>query len=137
MSDEDDEGSYIIVLFFFYNILILVWYYVDIYEYSHTSTIVRASNSADNSMTEVIFMIHKQVYLYLSSIRKPEKVMNAESALRWCSAANDWVEFSRRTVTAAEKIDLSFISSCKLQHIDETTTFIDWRYAMSTNISHS
>lgn len=53
--------------------------------------------------------------------------MNAESALRWCSAANDWIEFSRRVVTAAEEVDLSLISSCQLQDIEEASTFIDWR----------
>ena len=61
--------------------------------------------------------------------------MNAESALRWCSTANDWAEFSSRVVTAAEKVDLSFLSHSKLCDIDEANTFIDWRYAMSAKHS--
>ena len=60
-------------------------------------------------------------------------MMNSERALRWCSAANNWEEFSGRVVSAAEKVDLSFLSGCRLQDIDETSTFIDWRYATSAN----
>ena len=47
-------------------------------------------------------------------------MMNSERALRWCSAANNWEEFSGRVVSAAEKVDLSFLSGCRLQDIDET-----------------
>ena len=56
-----------------------------------------------------------------------EKVMTAESALRWCSSASGWDEFSSRALSAGEKVDL-FLSQATLKHIDEASDLIDWRY---------
>lgn len=55
------------------------------------------------------------------------KVMDAESALKWCEAANDWVKFSGQALTAAESVNISFLSKAKLNSIDEAHTYIDWR----------
>ena len=55
------------------------------------------------------------------------KVMTAESALRWCSSASGWVEFSARTLRAGEKVDLLFLSEAELKDIDEASDLIDWR----------
>ena len=52
------------------------------------------------------------------------KVMTAESALRWCSSASGWDEFSARTLRAGEKVDL-FLS--ELKDIDEASDLIDCR----------
>ena len=53
--------------------------------------------------------------------------MTAESALRWCSSASGWDEFSARTLRAGEKVDIVFLSEAELKEIDEASDLIDWR----------
>lgn len=55
------------------------------------------------------------------------KAMTAESALRWCSSTDEWIEFSQRVTECAKRVNLSFLSRCKLQNIDEAGDLIDWR----------
>ena len=45
------------------------------------------------------------------------KGMSAESALRWCATAKKWEDFSERVAVAAEKVDLSSLSQCKVDEV--------------------
>lgn len=53
--------------------------------------------------------------------------MTSEQALRWCSDTNVWSEFGTRVMEAAEKVDLSFLSSSHITTIEEVNGSIDWR----------
>ena len=62
------------------------------------------------------------------------KVMDAEQALRWCSAADDWHEFSQRVLEAIQAVNLSFLSDGAVQDVDNVQSFIDWRYVATKSM---
>ena len=55
--------------------------------------------------------------------------MDAEQALRWCSAADDWNLFSEQVFKAKEIVDVTFLASAAVKDIDNVRNCIDWRFA--------
>lgn len=53
--------------------------------------------------------------------------MTSEQALRWCSGTTVWSEFESRVMEAAERVDVSFLSTSHIVTIkDVSMGKIDW-----------